>query len=298
MSDLSCVGYLARSADRNSLGDKARSEVCGQATLRRLRPADGLSPLPRTAVVVLGVVPLPLAGLDAVRRVVVAARFAWALVLFSAPDAVRTVVVRARLAVLLVLPLPWRAAVIVLLAPAFAPLAVLTAPRETVRAVSFAPDVAAEEAPFVLRVVLLTVALPSRLAACVFSMTTSAALSMLPRTLAAVLRAALLPVGRAAGLLPPNTLAIRSFAAETLPWATPLTLSLTRSAIPEAAPTTRLPGGTSEVAGCGCVGAVSLAAVNASPSSFNALRPSSARTFGKYSPSSSPRGDARSLSAP
>ena len=80
---------------------------------------------------------------------------------------------------------------------------------------------------------------------------------------------------------------MRSPSADTPPWAAPLSVSPTRSTTPAAVPTTRLPGGVSGERGCGWVGATFLAAAIASPRSLRALRPSSSRTFGKYSSSSS-----------
>ena len=80
---------------------------------------------------------------------------------------------------------------------------------------------------------------------------------------------------------------MRSCTALTLPWATPLTVSLIRSTMPAPAAAARFPGGVSGERGCGWLGAISFAAAIASPSSASALRSSSARTLGKNSCSSS-----------
>ncbi len=73
----------------------------------------------------------------------------------------------------------------------------------------------------------------------------------------------------------------RSWAAATLPWATPLTVSPMRSAAPATVPTTRLPGGVDGERGCGWVGAISRAAAMDSPRSARSLRPRASRTLGK-----------------
>ncbi len=137
------------------------------------------------------------------------------------------------------------------------------------------------------RAAALTVLLPVRSAFRALLATALRASPALVRTLRAVARVALEPVGEAVGSLRRSTVAITSPTALTPPWAMPLTVSPMRSTTPAAVPAIRLPGGTSGARGCGWVGATFLAASMASPRSLSALRPSSSRTIGKYSSSSS-----------
>ena len=125
---------------------------------------------------------LRLAALDAGRPAAVVARLAWDVVALAASAAVRAVVVAARFAVLFVLSFSFRAEVTVPFAPDLTAFAVLTAPREAVRVVPLTPEFALERVRDPVRAVLLVVASPFRLASCVFSMTASAASSMLVRT--------------------------------------------------------------------------------------------------------------------
>ena len=108
-----------------------------------------------------------------------------------------------------------------------------------------------------------------------------------PRTSEAVRRACLGPVDDGRGRDLPRTRSATSCAAVTPPWARPLTVAPTLSTTAAPTPATRLPGGVSGERGCGRVGAVSRAEAMASPSSVSAFRPSSERTSGKYSVSSS-----------
>jgi hypothetical protein len=106
------------------------------------------------------------------------------------------------------------------------------------------------------------------------------------RTCVAVVRATFAPRGDTRGLSRRRTVAMMSPIAVTPPWAKPFSMSAMRSATPAAGPTTRFPGGVSGARGCGWVGAIFLATAMASPRSLSALRPSSSRTIGNNSRSS------------
>ena len=128
--------------------------------------------------------------------------------------------------------------------------AVLVAPRLAVRAVRRAPAAADEVVARAVSAPRSTVSFALRTDSMVASVASLAA----PRTALAVPRAVDDPLGAVRGFLRRRIVATRSPSAVTPPWATPVTVSPTRSTTPAAAPTTRLPGGVSGDRGCGWVG--------------------------------------------
>jgi hypothetical protein len=211
------------------------------------------------------------------------ARVAVVRVVPAAVFAARAVPVDARFAVVVVRFTDLRAVVVTPFAPERADRPVRVAPRAAERAVRRAV-VRVFRAPARTRSV---VAFPVRLASRAASTADSVADEARDRTSAAVRRAVREPAGDTLGFFRRSTSATRSLAAVTPPWARPLTVSPRRSTTPAAAPTTRFPGGVSGDRGCGCVGAARLAVAIALPRSASAARPSSSRTLGKNSFSSS-----------
>lgn len=146
-----------------------------------------------------------------------AARLAVAAVLLPAAPAVRRVVVAARFAVVVVRLADFRADVAVPFAPVVAARAVLVAPDRALRPVLFAPDFADVAEALVVRAARSAVSCAERFALLTASMAVSVTDAAAARTVVAVVRDTFEPVGDTDGRFLRRISATRSPTAVTPP---------------------------------------------------------------------------------